>query len=81
MPGQSACWEIDVVSYIEGRYSLAAGDVLIYGKQNEDQQIQLSHVGIYDGQGTVIHAGNDKDGVKASEYNYRPISKVIRILE
>lgn len=61
--------------------SLAAGDVLIYGKQSENQQVQLSHVGIYDGQGQVIHASNDKDGVKASDYDYRPISKVIRIVE
>ncbi len=61
--------------------SLAAGDVLIYGEQNEDQQAELSHVGIYNGQGKVIHASNDRDGVKVSDYDYRPISKVIRILE
>ncbi len=61
--------------------SLVAGDVLIYGKQNEGQQVQLSHTGIYDGQGQVIHASNDRDGVKASDYDYRPISKAIRIVE
>lgn len=61
--------------------SLAAGDVLIYGEQEEDHQVRLSHVGIYDGKGKVIHASNVRDGVKVSDYDYRPISKVIRILE
>ena len=60
--------------------SLAAGDIVIYGEQNADQQTQLSHVGIYDGEGKVIHASNDRDGVKVSDYDYRPISKVIRIV-
>ena len=59
---------------------LSAGDVIFYGEADEDQNV-LNHAGIYNGSGKVIHASNAKDGVKISDFNYRPISKAVRILK
>lgn len=60
---------------------LSAGDIIFYGEMDENQNVQLSHTGIYNGDGQVIHASNMRDGVKVSDYNYREISMAVRILK
>lgn len=59
---------------------LSAGDVLFYGEADENQNV-LNHAGIYNGSGKVIHASNAKDGVKISNFDYRPIRKAVRFLK
>lgn len=40
----------------------------------------VDHVGIYIGNGKMVHASNPKDGIKISNYNYRTIYTVRRII-
>lgn len=58
---------------------LSAGDIIFYSDQTN--MIPLFHTGIYNGCGQVIHASNQKDGVKISDYDYRKISMAVRILK
>ncbi len=60
---------------------LSAGDLIFYGETDESGRGYLSHEGIYNGKGQVIHASNMRDGVKASDLNYREISMAVRILK
>lgn len=58
---------------------LSAGDLIFYGATDESGRGYLAHEGIYNGRGQVIHASNMRDGVKASDLNYREISMAVRI--
>ena len=49
--------------------NLKPGDLVFY-KPNYDDTV--NHVGIYIGDGKIIHATNLRDGVKIAEMNYRP---------
>lgn len=60
--------------------ALSAGDILFYGSADGEEKGQPQHAGIYDGNGNVIHASNQKDGVKESKFNYRPALKAVRVL-
>lgn len=58
---------------------LSAGDIIFYSDQTNT--IPFFHAGIYNGSGQVIHASNQKDGVKISDFDYRKISMAVRILK
>lgn len=57
---------------------LLAGDIIIYS--SADGENKAFHAAVYDGSGRVIHASNMKTGIKLSQYDYREISKAIRII-
>lgn len=58
---------------------LAAGDIIIYS--SADGENKFFHAAVYDGSGRVVHASNRKTGIKLSDYDYREISKTIRIID
>lgn len=53
--------------------NLQPGDLLFYHN--------FGHVAIYIGGGQVVHASNEKTGIKISNYDYSPINKAVRIVE
>lgn len=55
--------------YSVGTGDMQAGDIVCYG----------SHVGIYIGDGQIVHASNERDGIKVSNATYRSILDVRRI--
>ncbi len=55
--------------YSVGTGDMQPGDIVCYG----------SHVGIYVGDGNIVHASNERDGIKISNANYRSIADVRRI--
>lgn len=61
--------------------ALAPGDLVLYGKTNDDQSVSVEHTAIYLGDGQVIHASNAREGVKISDLGYRDICLRIRILK
>lgn len=58
---------------------LSAGDIIFYSDQTNT--IPFFHAGIYNGRGQVVHASNQRDGVKISDFDYRKISMAVRILK
>lgn len=58
---------------------LEAGDIVFYGQPQPDGE-DAFHAGIYNGKGQVIHASNMRQGVKLSDYDYRPDVKAVRVL-
>lgn len=54
--------------------SLQPGDLLFYGGSN------IGHVAIYMGGGQIVHASNSKTGIIISNYNYRTVTKAVRII-
>ena len=57
---------------------LSAGDIIIYS--SADGENKFFHAAVYDGSGRVIHASNMKTGIELSDYDYREISKAIRMI-
>lgn len=57
---------------------LSAGDIIIYS--SADGENKFFHAAVYDGSGRVIHASNMKTGIEISDYDYREISKAIRMI-
>lgn len=57
---------------------LSAGDLIIYS--SADGENKFFHAAVYIGSGRVVHASNRKTGIKLSDYDYREISKAIRII-
>ncbi len=57
---------------------LSAGDIIIYS--SADGENKFFHAAVYDGSGKVIHASNMKTGIEISDYDYREISKAIRMI-
>lgn len=53
--------------------NLQPGDLLFYHG--------FGHVAIYIGGGQVVHASNEKTGIKISSYDYSPIDKAVRIVK
>ena len=51
--------------------SMQAGDIVAYP----------GHVGIYIGNGKIVHASNAATGIKVSNYNYRTPTTVRRIVK
>ena len=55
--------------YAVSEGELKPGDLICYS----------GHVGIYIGNGQIVHASNAKDGIKISNYNYKPVVAFRRI--
>lgn len=55
--------------------SIQAGDLLFYSDGSG-----ISHVAIYNGDGTVTHASNSRTGITISSYNYRNPVAAVRLL-
>ena len=51
------------------------GDLFFYGKGGS-----VNHVAMYIGNGLVIHASNERDGIKISNAYYRSPAKVARVI-
>ena len=62
-------WSQQNCGYSVGTGDIQPGDIVCYG----------SHVGIYVGDGQIVHASNERDGIKVSNANYRSIADVRRI--
>jgi len=56
---------------------LQTGDLVFYA----DSTGTVNHVALYIGDGQVIHASNERTGIKISNYNYRTPVKYVRVLE
>lgn len=54
---------------------LKPGDLIFYSKNGT-----INHVALYIGGGQVIHASNEKTGIKISKYNYRTPAKCVRMI-
>ncbi|MBQ9765123.1 MAG: C40 family peptidase [Lachnospiraceae bacterium] len=54
---------------------LLPGDLIVYGDK------VIEHIGIYIGDGQIVHASNRKTGIKYSDYNYRKIYGCVRFIE
>ncbi len=52
------------------------GDLLFYGSSSSS----ISHVAIYIGNGQIVHASDEKTGIKISNYNYRTPVAAVSIL-
>lgn len=59
-----------------GEDTLQAGDLIFYGSN----PMSIEHVAMYIGNGQVVHASNQRDGIKISPYNYRTPVKAVRLL-
>lgn len=63
----------------EGRVISAAearpGDLVFYGSGS-----RINHVAIYIGDGQIVHASNEDDGIKVSPVNYRKPLKFVNVL-
>lgn len=55
--------------------ALQPGDLLFYSNGGG-----ISHVAIYIGGGSIVHAASSRDGIKISAYNYKTPVKAVRIL-
>ena len=51
------------------------GDLVFYGSGK-----RINHVAIYAGDGMIVHASNEKDGIKMSPWNYRKPVKIVNVL-
>ncbi len=58
------------------RSNLKPGDLLFYKKRG-----RISHVSMYIGDGKVIHASNEKNGIIISSVGYRKACRYVRILK
>lgn len=55
--------------------NIQPGDIISYASQGV-----VNHVAMYIGNNKVVHASNPKDGIKISNYNYRSIYSIRRII-
>ena len=51
------------------------GDLVFYGSGK-----RINHVAIYAGDGMIVHASNEEDGIKVSPWNYRKPIKIVNVL-
>jgi cell wall-associated NlpC family hydrolase len=58
-----------------GQGEMQAGDLVFYSSGGS-----INHVAIYMGNGQVVHASNERNGIMVSDVNYRIITKVVRYL-
>ena len=56
---------------------LQPGDLIFYGNSRG----RINHVAIYIGGGQVVHASNERTGIKISNYKYRTPVKYVRLLQ
>lgn len=51
------------------------GDLIFYGKGK-----RINHVGMYIGDGQIVHASTEKTGIKTSPWNYRTPVKIVSVI-
>lgn len=51
------------------------GDLVFYGSGK-----RINHVGMYIGNGQLLHASNEKNGIRISQWNYRKPIKIVNVL-
>lgn len=51
------------------------GDLVFYARGGT-----VNHVAIYIGNGQVVHASNEQNGIKVSDVNYRTVARIVRYL-
>lgn len=51
------------------------GDLVFYGSGK-----RINHVGIYIGDGQLLHASNERNGIRISRWNYRKPIKIVNVL-
>lgn len=51
------------------------GDLVFYARGGA-----VNHVAIYIGNGQVVHASNEQNGIKVSDVNYRTVARIVRYL-
>lgn len=51
------------------------GDLIFYGKGK-----RINHVGMYIGDGKIVHASTEKTGIKTSPWNYRTPIKIVSVI-
>lgn len=49
------------------------GDLVFYARDGT-----VNHVAIYIGNGQVVHASNEQNGIKVSDVNYRTVARIVR---
>lgn len=63
----------------QGRVISAAeirpGDLVFYGSKS-----RINHVAIYIGDGQIVHASNERNGIRISNWNYRNPVKIVNVL-
>lgn len=51
------------------------GDLVCYSNGR-----RINHVGIYIGEGKIVHASNERNGIRVSKWNYRSPARIVNIL-
>ncbi len=51
------------------------GDIICYANGK-----RINHVALYIGDGQVVHASNEKEGIKVSPWNYRKVATIVNVL-
>ncbi len=51
------------------------GDLVFYSEGG-----RINHVGIYIGDGQIVHASNPKNGIRISNWTYRKPSQIVNVL-
>ena len=51
------------------------GDLIFYGSGS-----RINHVGMYIGDGQIVHASTEETGIKLSPWNYRTPVKITNVL-
>ena len=62
-------------TYVE-KANLQIGDLVFFASNSSS----IGHVGIYIGNGQVVHAASRKSGIKISTWNYRTPAKIVNVL-
>jgi len=58
-----------------GQDEVQPGDMVFYERGGT-----INHVAIYIGNGQVVHASNERNGIKVSDINYRTVARIVRYL-
>lgn len=58
-----------------GQDAVQPGDLVFYERGGT-----INHVAIYIGDGQVVHASNERNGIKVSDINYRTVARIVRYL-
>lgn len=58
-----------------GADQMRPGDLIFYGNGS-----RINHVGMYIGNGQIVHASTYKTGIKISNWNYRQIVKITNVM-
>ena len=51
------------------------GDLVFYAKNG-----RVNHVAIYIGDGQIVHASNERNGIRTSVWNYRSPARIVNVL-